>query len=105
MVHYGTQTDSSPHYRMFRNYSIIGAFDYFGARDTYGEKHFTRYVPLSDFYPIKTFEPGSFVSDVMENYTGFQKGNTTAYYFGDDKYVWFIESIDQYTEYRYRDMI
>ncbi len=44
MVHYGTQTTTSPHYRMFRNYSINKLYSYYGARESYGEKHYTWYV-------------------------------------------------------------
>ena len=40
-----------------------------------------------------------------EIYRGYQMGTSTAYNFGDDKYVWFIESEDTQavTEYRYRE--
>lgn len=101
MVHYGTQTDSSPHYRMFRNYSIQAHLGDYGARASYGEKHFTRYVtPAMLSYAVR-YEPGELITG---EYPGYQKGTTTAYSFGDDKYVWFIESTDERTEYRYRDL-
>ena len=99
MVHYGTQTASSPHYRMFRDYSIKGNFDYYGARYSYDEKHFTRYVSASSLSYAKTYAPGTLITG---SYGGYQKGTTTAYNFGDDKYVWFISSAVYATEYRYR---
>ena len=42
-----------------------------------------------------------------ESYGGYQMGTTTAYNFGDDNKVWFIESEDYsvVTEYRHRDLI
>ena len=49
-----------------------------------------------------TFIKGSYV---LEGYGGYQKGSGTAYYFGDDKYVWFIESRAEKTLYRYRDLL
>ena len=89
MVHYGTQMASSPHYRMFRNYSINRAYSYYGARESYGEKHFTRYVDAYMLSYAKTYEPGTLIKG---DYPGYQKGTDTEYSFGDDKYVWFIES-------------
>lgn len=89
MVHYGTQTATSPHYRMFRNYSINKHYDYYGARESYGEKHYTRYVEAYMLSQARTYEPGVLIQG---DYAGYQKGTDTAYYFGDDKYVWFIES-------------
>ena len=101
MVHYGTQTASSPHYRMFRDYSIKGYFDYFGARYSYDEKHLTRYVSASAMAYAKTYAPGTLITG---NYCGYQKGTSTAYNFGDDKYVWFIAGTVYTTEYRYRNI-
>lgn len=89
MVHYGTQMAASPHYRMFRNYSINKAYSKYGARESYGEKHFTRYVDAYMLYYAKTYEPGMLING---DYAGYQKGTDTAYSFGDDKYVWFIDS-------------
>ncbi len=100
MVHYGTQTDSSPHYRVFRNYSINGKYEAYGARSSYGEKHYTRSVSPSMLDKAVTYEPGVLIKG---DYAGYQRGTDTAYYFGDDKYVWFIESYDYTTQYRYRD--
>ncbi len=90
MVHYGTQSAIPPHYRMFRNYSINEAYSEYSARESYGEKHFTRYVDASMLANANTYEPGSLV---LGEYAGYQEGTDTAYSFGDDKYVWFIESI------------
>ena len=104
MVHYGTQEAESPYYRVFRNYSVSGMYETWGARKSYGEKHFTRYVTATALEKARQFQPGVFVTGVMDNYQGFQRGTTTAYYFGDDKYVWFIDRPDQITEYRYRDL-
>ena len=99
MVHYGTQEASSPHYRMFRDYSIKKNLSRYGARKSYGEKHFTRYVSASTLSYAKTFAPGTLITG---SYGGYQKGTSTAYNFGDDKYVWFIQSPVYVTEYRFR---
>ena len=91
MVHYGTQEAEEPHNRMFRDYSIYGNFKKFKARPSYGEKHFTRIVTADELEKATRFEPYTLVKGVLDHYEGFQLGTTTAYYFGDDKYVWFIE--------------
>ena len=101
MVHYGTQMDASPHYRMFRNYSIKAHLGDYGARASYGEKHFIRYVTSDMLSSAVQYEPGEFIKGT---YAGYQKGTDTAYSFGDDKYVWFIESTVERIEYRYRDL-
>ena len=90
MVHYGTQEAKSPHYRMFRDYSINRSYSYYGARESYGEKHYTRYVDAYMLSYAKTYAPGVLIKG---DYGGYQRGTTTAYNFGDDKYVWFIESV------------
>lgn len=110
MVHYGTQKDSSPHYRMFRDYSIEGNYEKYDARVSYGEKHLTKRVSAEKMHTATAYLPdGSLISPVYneEAYPGFQMGNTTAYNFGDDNKVWFIES-EEYstvTEYRYRYLL
>ena len=102
MVHYGTQVADPPYSRMFRNYSIKANLGDYNARASYGEKYFTRYVtPGMLKYAVK-YEPGEHIEG---EYAGYQCGNTTAYSFGDDKYVWFIESTVTRTEYRYRDLM
>lgn len=90
MVLYVTQEDAKPHYRNFRSYSINGEFEKYGARKSYGEKHLTKYVTAEELEGAKKFSEGTLVSTA---YVGYQKGDGTAYYFGDeDGYVWFIES-------------
>ncbi len=101
MVHYGTQQASEPHYRVFRDYSICGDYDQYHARYTYGEKHFTRYVSADMLNKARTYSPGTYVNG---EYAGYQEGNQIAYYFGDDKYVWFIESAVMTTQYRWRSI-
>lgn len=110
MVHYGTQQAKDPHYRMFRDYSIGGEYSFYGARESYGEKHLTKYVTAREFYYATPYSGnGSWVSITYngENYQGYQMSSSTAYNFGDDNKVWFIESEDYRitTEYRYRDYI
>ena len=110
MVHYGTQQAKEPYYRMFRDYSIKGNFDKYGARDSYGEKHFTKFVTSAQMTTAKSFPPdGSFVILFYNNesYEGFQMGNSMAYNFGDDNKIWYIESEDYSvtTQYRYRDLL
>lgn len=94
MVHYGTQEAEEPHNRMFRDYSIYGNYKKFKARPSYGEKHLTRIVTAEELEQAKRFEPGTVVRGVLEHYEGYQYGTSTAYYFGDDKYVWFVESME-----------
>ena len=90
LVHYGTQMAVPPHYRMFRNYIINEEYGKYGARESYGEKHFNRTVDADMLANAKTYEPETLIQG---EYAGYQKGTETAYSFGDDKYVWFIESI------------
>lgn len=94
MVHYGTQEAEEPHNRMFRDYSINGNYKKFKARPSYGEKHLTRIVTAEELEQARRFEPGTVVRGVLEHYEGYQYGTATAYYFGDDKYVWFVESVE-----------
>ena len=110
MVHFGTQQDTEPYYRMFRDYSIQGNYQKYHARDTYGEKHYTKKVPAWKIDSATSYPAdGSYIklSYGGETYEGLQVGNSTAYNFGDDKYVWFIQSeeYDTVTEYRYRDRL
>ena len=73
----------------------------------------TTYIQSALHTPEPTATPysgnGSWVSITYngENYQGYQMSSSTAYNFGDDNKVWFIESEDYYTttEYRYRDYI
>ena len=99
MVHYGTQKEESPHYRMFRGFSILNEFEKYGARSSYGEKHYTRYVTADKLNAAKVYHEGELVTG---DYRGYQRDRADAYFFGDDKYVWYIESIDEVTEYRCR---
>ena len=55
----------------------------------------------SAFAWAKSYEPGTLIKG---EYAGYQRGTTTAYNFGDDKYVWFVESAVYTTEYRYRSI-
>ena len=99
MVHYGTQMEEDPHYRMFRSFSIQNDFDRYGARSSYGEKHYTRYATAEELNGAAVYHEGAMITG---EYAGYQCGRSDAYFFGDDKYVWFIESTDEVTEYRYR---
>lgn len=101
MVHYGTQMEEEPHYRMFRSYSIQGCFGDYGARDSYGEKQYTKFVTPEQLRSATEYAEGTFINT---SYAGYQMGKGTAYNFGDDKYVWFINSTVQTKEYRYRDI-
>ena len=110
MVHYGTQQDTEPYYRMFRDYSINENFHEYHARDTYGEKHLIRTASASQMEQATSYPPnGDYITIAFggETYEGLQLGNSTAYNFGDDKYLWYIESkaATTVTEYRYRDAL
>ena len=110
MVHYGTQQAVEPYYRMFRDYSINGNFDKYGARASYAEKHLTKYVSVAQMnWAVSYPANGAFINLTYngESYGGFQMGTSTAYNFGDDNKVWYIES-EKYsvvTEYRHRDLV
>ena len=99
MVHYGTQKAEAPYYRVFRNFSVRDDMEGYGARASYGEKHYTRTVTTAMLSNAAQYQPGTFING---EYAGYQEGTATAYYFGDDKYVWFIENANRMTEYRYR---
>lgn len=108
MVHYGTQEAKSPYNRMFRNYSIKDDLDRYGARASYGEKHLTKYVSINDISQADAYPANGDMVEISYGgkvYRGYQMGTDTAYNFGDDKYLWFIESEDSeiITEYRYRE--
>ena len=110
MVHYGTQQAAEPHYRMFRDYSISGNYSKYGARSSYTEKHLTKYVTVAQMNSATTYPANGALINLKyngESYGGYQMGTTTAYNFGDDIKVWFIESEDYsvVTEYRHRDLI
>ena len=96
MVHYGTQTAEYPYYRIFRDFSIKGHFREYGARDSYGEKYLTKYVTAEQMKWAKTYPADKGYVNVVydeEARMGYQYGTTTAYNFGDDNYIWYIESV------------
>ena len=96
MVHYGTQTAEEPHYRIFRDYSIQGQYDAFGARKSYGEKHLTKYVTAEQMSMARSYPANKGYVNVEyngEQRMGYQYGTTTAYNFWDDNYIWYIESV------------
>lgn len=110
MVHYGTQMAESPHYRMFRDFSILHELHNYGARESYCEKHLTKYVDAWQMDYATIYPPnGDFIvlrdSAQDKTYEGYQLGRTEAYNFGDDLYIWFIESPVYGQVYRYRDLI
>ena len=110
MVHYGTQQAVEPYYRMFRDYSIGGNYSKYGARSSYTEKHLTKYVTVAQMNSATSYPANGALINLTyngESYGGYQMGTTTAYNFGDDNKVWFIESEDYsvVTEYRHRDLI
>ena len=111
MVHYGTQQEAEPHFRMFRDYSISRNYEQYGARASYGEKHLTKYVTVPQMSNATTYQPDSKNTINLvyngKSYGGYQMGTTTAFNFGDDNMVWFIES-EEYSseiEYRHRDLV
>ena len=96
MVHYGTQSAQYPYNRMFRDYSILGKLEYYGARESYGEKHLTKYVTVDQMACATTYPANNKLISVEYNgevRAGYQFGDTTAYNFGDDNYIWYIESV------------
>ena len=66
-----------------------------------GKNIFTRYITPGMLSYAVQYEPWEYIKG---EYAGYQCGSDTAYSFGDDKYVWFIENAEERTEYRYRDL-
>lgn len=101
MFHYRTQFRDEPYWRVFRNFSVNGDYDALYSRHSYGEKYVERYVTVSELADATTVKPDSW--NVYPG-KGFQDGVTTAFDFGDDEYLWFIDSAVYETMYRYRDL-
>ena len=101
MIVYVTQEAQKPHVRMFRNFSIAGALEACGARDTYGEKLLTRYASIDELNSAKAYSPGT---TILSKYCGKQCGTATAYCFRDNdkEYTYFIESEVYIDQFRYR---
>ncbi len=102
MFHYRTQFRDEPYWRVFRNFSVNGDYDALYSRHSYGEKYVERYVTASELADAVTVWPDSW--NVYPR-KGFQDGVTTAFDFGDDEFLWFIDSAVYETMYRYRDLI
>lgn len=101
MFHYRTQFRDEPYWRVFRNFSVNGDYDALYSRHSYGEKYVERYVTASELADAVTVRPDSW--NVYPG-KGFQDGVTTAFDFGDDDFLWFIDSAVYETMYRYRDL-
>ena len=101
MFHYRTQFRDEPYWRVFRNFSVNGDYDALFSRHSYGEKYVERYVTAAQLADAATVR-----SDSWNVYPkkGFQDGVTTAFDFGDDEFLWFIDSAVYETMYRYRDL-
>lgn len=102
MFHYRTQFRDEPYWRVFRNFSVTGDYDALYSRHSYGEKYAVRYATASELADAVTVRPDSW--NVYPG-KGFQDGVTTAFDFGDDEFLWFIDSAVYETIYRYRDLI
>lgn len=106
VYHYRTQTEDAPYYRVFRNFSINGVYDEY-ARSSYGEKYASKYVTVSQMQAANTYSPSDSRYDSIrfngKYWKAYQRGNETAYGFGDDEFLWYIDSEDTavHTEYRY----
>jgi len=112
MTVYVTQEEASPHYRNFRDFSINGDYDRYGARSSYGEKHFDIQVSPEQLASATTYNSGEFVLNNDAPYVGgYNKSKGTAYVMKialDDQgryYPLFIKEEIKETQYRYREKI
>lgn len=94
LVLYRTQENAEPHYRNFRPYSINKNYQAFGARQSYGEYHYTKYVTADELSRATVYPAGSWVPNDDCHVGGYVKDDS-AYYLNQygDKNVWFVESV------------
>lgn len=80
MVIYVTQEAKSPYTRVFRNFSIGGNYEYYGARSSYGEKHFEIQITPDQLNRAEKYGPGAFIPNIGEQYVGgYNATSDTAY--------------------------
>lgn len=111
MIVYVTQEDNYPkYYRNFRDFSIKGKLDIYGARQSYGEKHFEIFVMEDMLKAASVYAPGDFVYDDGKLYVGgYNKSSYNAYVMPipldaqGRYYPLFIDSMVTEIQYRYRD--
>ncbi len=111
MAVYVTQEDKSQnHYRNFRDFSIKGEFENYGARDSYGEKHFELQISPEQLDKAATYGPGEHIPSKGDLYVGgYNMSSKTAYVIPialDSQgryYPLFIMSEIKEVQYRYRD--
>lgn len=113
MVVFVTQENIAPkYYRNFRDFSINKDFEYYGVRESYGEKYFKVQVSPEQISSAKTYNPEEFIPNHDTTYVGgYNKSSKTAYVMPialDNQgryYPLFIEEEMTETQYRYRDKL
>lgn len=111
MTVYVTQEDAAPYFRNFRDYSISGDYERYGARSSYGEKHINCQVSLEQLASAASYGPGEFIFNDDLYVGGYNLSSSTAYVMPialDSQgryYPLFIERELSGTLYRYRDRI
>lgn len=80
MVIYVTQEAKSPYTRVFRNFSIGGNYEYYGARSSYGEKHFEIQITPDQLNRAEKYGPGAFIPNIGEQYVGGYNATSDAAY-------------------------
>lgn len=111
MVVYVTQENVAPkYYRNFRDFSINKDFEYYGARESYGEKCFEAQVSPEQLSSAKKYSPEDFIPNNDTTYVGgYNKSSKTAYVMpialdNQGRYFpLFIKEEMTETQYRYRD--
>lgn len=112
MCVYVTQENATNYPRSFRDYSIGGAYEAYGCRSSYGEKHFEVTVTQEQLNAAVVYAPNTFIPNNDDLFVGgYNRSSQEAYVMQipiDSQgryYPLFIKNKETITEYRYRDII
>ena len=112
MCVYVTQENATNYPRSFRDYSIGGAYEAYGCRSSYGEKHFEVTVTQEQLNAAVVYAPNTFIPNNDDLFVGgYNRSSQEAYVMQipiDNQgryYPLFIKNKETITEYRYRDII
>jgi len=98
IFYYCTQEAASPYTRVYRNFSINGKYNEYGARQSYGEFNKQKTVSKSVWESASSVNAGSSNSKIT--YGGKNSGSAAAKII--DGYMWYLSSANYGTEYRFR---
>lgn len=112
MCVYVTQENATNYPRSFRDYSIGGAYEAYGCRSSYGEKHFEVTVTQEQLNAAVVYASNTFIPNNDDLFVGgYNRSSQEAYVMQipiDSQgryYPLFIKNKETITEYRYRDII